>query len=87
MVKNNNDPNCFVLYLVFLRQILKDILNDKTAGLIESNFSPTTAKCIVDVIHDGWRIAIPSDLKDLLPNVTGIPVGNGLWDIFEQLTD
>ena len=68
------------MYLVFLKTILKDVLNDQATSLAKRNFMPHAAKGFIDVSHDLWRRLSPSELKKLLPDVARITVNNGLRD-------
>ena len=73
--------------LVILKAVLEDVLNDQTASLAESNLVPHAAESLIDVLHDlGWSVA-PAELKELLPDVAGVAVNDGLGDATEKLVD
>jgi len=72
-------------YLVLLEAVLKDVLNDQAAGLTKSNLVPHTMKSIIDVLHDLRRRLSPSELKQLLPDMAGIAVDDGLRNTAKKL--
>lgn len=64
--------------LVFLEAVLKYVLNDEAACFTQSNLVPHTTECFIHIFHDlRWRLS-PSEFEELLPNVTGIAMNNGL---------
>jgi hypothetical protein len=67
-------------YLVLFQAVLKNVLDDKAAGLTQSNLMPHASKRFVDVAHDlRWRVA-PAQLEQLLPNMASIAVDHSLWN-------
>lgn len=66
-------------YLVLFQTVLEDVLDDKAAGLAQSNLMPHASKCFVDIAHDLRRRVAPAQLEQLLPNMAGIPVDHSLW--------
>jgi hypothetical protein len=66
--------------LVFLKTVLKYILDDKTSSLAQSNLMPHAAKSFVHIFHDlRWRFG-PSEFKELLPDMAGVAMDDCLGD-------
>jgi len=76
-----------VTYLVFLKTILEDVLDDQATGLTQGDLVPHTTEGFVDVPHDLGRRVTPAQLKELLPDVAGIAVDDSLGDTSEELVD
>ena len=72
-------------YLVLLKAILEDVLDNQAAGLAESDFVPHSSKSLVDITHDLWGRVAPAELKELLPDMTRVAVDHGLGDTTKQL--
>jgi hypothetical protein len=50
-------------YLLFFNTILEDVLNNKTAGLPESDFMPHASKSFVDFDHDLRGFTAPAQFE------------------------
>jgi hypothetical protein len=74
-------------HLVFLKTVLKYILNNQAASLTKSNFMPHAAKSFVNILHDLRRRLGPAKLKQLLPDMASIAVNNSLWNTAKKLMD
>lgn len=46
---------------------------------------PHTSKGFVHFGHDLRRLVVPTQLEQLLPDMTGVPVNHGLWDSPQEL--
>ena len=69
--------------LFFFNAVLEDVLNDQAASLTQSNLMPHATKSLVHLEHDLRRLATPSELEQLLPDMTCIAVNNSVWDTTE----
>lgn len=73
--------------LLFFNAVLKDVLDDKTAGLTKGNLMPHATKGLIDFDHDLRRLASPAKLEQLLPNMASITVDNGVRDASKKLSN
>lgn len=73
--------------LVIFQAILEDVLDHQTSSLSKGNLVPHTTKRFVDELHDLRRTLTPSQLEQLLPNMTSISVDDSFGNAAEQLVD
>ena len=69
------------------RTVLKDILNDQGTRLVHSYTGPSACDRTVDIGHDRRGSVGPTDFKDLLPDMTSVPMDNRLSDTSKHLGD
>ena len=72
-------------YLVFLKTVLKDILDYQTTCLAKCNLMPHSTKSFIDIFHDLRGRLGPSEFEELLPDVTSISMDDGLGDAAKEL--
>ena len=73
--------------LVFIKTVLKDVLNDKAAGLSERDFMPHATQSLVDIFHDEGRSSTPAKLKQLLPDMARVAVDDRLRNAAQKLVN
>jgi hypothetical protein len=83
--KRSNAPPCQGTYLVLFQTVLKDVLDNETARLAQSNLVPHALQSLVDVLHDLWRRVRPAKFEELLPDMAGIAMDDSLGNPAEQL--
>lgn len=91
-IMGRNDLRCtditirqgMVSYLFFLDAVFEDILHHQAPCFTQCNFVPHPLQRLIHLGHDLGRLATPSKLEELLPNVAGIPMNNRLWDSAEK---
>ena len=66
--------------LLLLDAVLEDVLHDQASGLTKCNLMPHATKRFVDLEHDLRWLAAPSELKQLLPDMTSITMDDGVRD-------
>ena len=72
-------------YLIFLEAVLENVLHYQRARLTESNLMPHSTKSLIDILHDLRRGLTPAKFKQLLPDVTSIPMDDSLRDTTKKL--
>src|ERR1700753_2082898 len=76
LLKDLLNTRAFILFVA----VLKYVLNNKTASFTHGNIPPLPRECCIHKAHDLRWLNRPTKLKQLLPNVTGIPMFNSVWN-------
>lgn len=76
-----------VSHLFFLHTILEYVLNNQATCLTQSHFMPHAAKGLIHFYHDLWRLAVPTELEQLLPDMACIAMNDRLWNPAEELVN
>ena len=74
-------------YFLLFHTVLEDVLNDKTTSLAKSNLVPHASKRLVDLDHNLRWLSRPSQLKQLLPDMTSIAVNDSVRNATEELAN
>ena len=77
----------FKTHLVFLKTILKDVLDNQAASLTKGNFMPHSVEGFIDILHDLGGSVPPSKLEKFLPHVTSVAMDNCFGDPAEELVN
>lgn len=73
--------------LVLFHAVFKNILDNEAARLTQGDLMPHPLEGFIDMLHDIWGRVAPVELKKLLPDMTGIPVNNRVWNAAQKLVD